>query len=191
MTQRRAEHKIDALFLKRHSSRAMSGEKILLSELMSLFEAARWAPSSYNNQPWRFIYAFRETPVWDKFFNLLVPANQSWAHRGGVLIVVISHNNFEYDNKPARTHSFDTGAALENFALQGTLMDVVVHGMEGFNYDKARTELNVPDDYTVEAMFVVGRPGKKEDLSPELQKHEELTTRKKVEELIFEGSFKK
>jgi nitroreductase len=78
-----------------------------------------------------------------------------------VLIVVISRKTFEYNNKPAPTHSFDGGAAWENFALQGSLMGLVVHGMQGFNYEKARQVLNVPADYQVEAMIAVGKPGRK------------------------------
>ncbi|MFA6066786.1 MAG: nitroreductase family protein [Candidatus Babeliaceae bacterium] len=191
MKDRVAEHSIDTIFIKRHSARAMSGEKITHDELMSLFEAARWAPSSYNNQPWQLVYAVRETPAWDNFFNVLVPANQSWAVNGAVLIMVASRNNFEFNNKPSRTHSFDTGAAMENLALQGSLMGLVVHGMEGFDYDKARQVAHLPDDYTVEAMFVVGRPGNITNLPIDLQTREELSDRKKIEEFIFEGIFNK
>lgn len=119
MKKRIAEHEILDLILNRWSPRAMSGETISDKELMSLFEAARWAPSSYNNQPWRFIYAKRGTEHWNTLFNLLVDANKEWANKAAVLIVVVSANNFVYNNKPSRTHSFDTGAAWENLALQG------------------------------------------------------------------------
>ena len=191
MNKRVAQYPINNIFLERHSPRAMSGEKLSEHELMSLFEAARWAPSSYNNQPWYFVYALRETPAWDHFFDLLVSFNQSWTSKGAVLILVVSKNNFAYNDQPSRTHSFDTGAAVENLALQGLMMGLVVHGMEGFDYDKARQVLRIPDDYTVEAMFVVGKPGSINDLSPELQKREELSDRKRIEEFVFEGTFKK
>ncbi len=189
MSIRTSRYKVNPLLIGRWSPRAMSGEKITEEQFMTIMEAARWAPSSYNNQPWRFIYAFRETPDWGKLFNLLVPANQVWVARGAVLILVISHNNFDYNNKPSRTHTFDTGAACENMALQAFDRGLVCHGMEGFNYDRARKDLNIPDDYTVEAMFVIGKPGKKEDLPLEMQKREQPSDRKKLEEILFKGKY--
>lgn len=188
MNQRKAEYPIDELFLKRWSPRAMSDEPVSKEELMTLFEAARWAPSSYNNQPWRFVYALKNTPHWDTLFNLLVDFNKSWCKNAGALVVVVSKKTFDHNSKPARTHSFDTGAAWENLALQGTLKGVVVHGMEGFDYDKAHKELKIPDDHTVEATFAVGKPGKKEDLPAEIQKMETPNDRKKITEFIFEGT---
>lgn len=187
---RRPEFPVTQLFLDRWSARAMSGEGISDTELMSLFEAARWAQSCYNNQPWRFVYAKRNTRAWDTLFNLMTPGNQSWAKNAAVLVVVLSHKLFDYDNSPSATHSFDTGAACENMALQGSINKLVVHGMAGFDYDRARKELMVPDDYAVEAMFAIGRPGKKEDLPPELAKREVPSDRKKVHEIVFEGVFK-
>jgi nitroreductase len=168
----------------------MSGVEIDPETLMSLFEAARWAPSSFNNQPWRFIYARRGTPHWEKFFDLLVDQNKSWAKNAGVLMVVVSKMTFDHNGKPARTHSFDAGAAWENLALQGTAMGLVVHAMQGFSYDRAKEELGVPDDHQVEAMIAVGRPGRKEDLPPELQEREVPSPRKSLEETVFEGTFK-
>lgn len=167
----------------------MSQESISHQELMSLFEAARWAPSCYNNQPWRFIYALRGTPAWQVFFDLLVPGNQRWAVNAAALIVVASYTLFDRTKKPSRTHSFDTGSAWENLALQATMMGLIAHGMEGFDYDKARTVLSIPDDYAVEAMIAIGRPGKKEELPPNLQAGEQPSGRKKLEEIIFEGRF--
>lgn len=189
MSERKPDYPIDQLFVNRWSPRAMSGEVISRDELMTLFEAARWAPSSYNNQPWRFIYGFRNTVHWDKLFNLLVPFNQSWVTNGAVLILVISHTIFDRDKKPSVTHSFDTGAAWENLALQGSLMNLVVHGMEGFDYAQARTAFSIPNDYVVEAILVIGRPGPKENLPKELQKREFPSERKKVAEFAFEGTF--
>jgi nitroreductase len=127
--KRHPDHKINAIFINRWSPRALSGELISHEELMSLFEAARWAPSSFNGQEWRFIYAKRDTPYWISFLNLLIPANQVWAQNAAVLMVIISRNTFEYNDKPARTHSFDAGAAWENLALQASVMGLVAHGM--------------------------------------------------------------
>lgn len=188
--ERKAQYKVANFIIDRWSPRAMSGQPISDDELMSLFEAARWAQSSFNNQPWRFIYAKRDTSSWDRFYNLLVPANQVWAKNAAVLIVVISHKVFEYNNKPSRTHSFDTGAACENLALQGYCNGLVVHGMEGFDYDRAKQELQIPDEYAVEAMFAVGRPGSIEVLPPELAQKEKPSDRKPVSELMYEGKFK-
>lgn len=189
-TNRKADHKILDLILNRWSPRAMSGESITDEELNCLFEAARWAPSSYNGQPWRFIYAKRDTPAWDPIYNLMVQFNKDWTKNAAVLIVIISRNNFMYNNKPSRTHSFDTGSAWENLALQGTFQGLVVHGMEGFDYNKAKEVLRIPDGYTVEAMCAIGRPGNKENLPAEMQKDEKPSDRKPITEFAFEGVFK-
>ena len=141
MKKRVSGYDIHQLILNRWSSRAMSGEKLTDQELMPLFEAARWAPSSYNAQLWRFIYAKRETEHWKNFLDLLIPFNQAWAKNAAVLIVVVSRKNFEYNNKPSVTHQFDAGAAWENLALEGYRRGLVVHGMEGFNYKTARKNL--------------------------------------------------
>ena len=103
---------------------------------------------------------------------------------------MLSRTTFEFDNKPAVTHSFDAGAAWQNLALQGSLHGLVIHGMQGFDYDKARTELAVPEEYTVEAMAAIGKRGKKEDLPAELQEREQPSDRKPVNDLIFEGRFR-
>jgi nitroreductase len=186
---RKPDHDVNPVFPRRWSPRALSGEEISDEELMTLFEAARWAPSSYNNQPWRFLYAKRNTPHWDRFFNLLSDYNRQWTKNAAVLIVVVSKNTFDHNGKPSRTHSFDTGAAWVSMALQGSMKGLVVHGMQGFDYDHAKEELHVPDGYTVEAMVAVGRPGRKEDLPENIQKGETPNSRKKVEEFAFEGSF--
>lgn len=189
MKGRKAQYPIEELILNRWSPRAMSGELLTHTELMSLFEAARWAPSSFNHQPWRFIYAEKGTPEWQIFYELLVPANQAWAKNSAVFILALSHHYFEYNNQFSRTHSLDTGAATENLAIQGHAMGLVVHGMEGFDYDRARTELGVPEEYTVEAMYAVGKSGLLSVLAPELQKREVPSDRLPVEELIFKGIF--
>jgi len=185
--KRTSNYPVSDLILNRWSPRAMSGEPITDDELMTLFEAARWAPSSYNNQPWRFVYAKRDTKHWNTLLGLLVEMNQAWAKHASTLVVMISKNDFEFNGEPARTHAFDTGAAWENLALQGTMMGLVVHGMEGFDYDKAREALGVPEGHTVEAMAAIGKPGKKEDLPPQLQEREAPSDRRPLEEIVFEG----
>ncbi len=187
MLERQATYPIESLLLNRWSPRAMSGQPLEHHEFMRLIEAARWAPSSYNSQPWRFIYARRDTPAWEKLFGLLVPQNQVWAARGAVLVVILSQKNFEYDGRPSRTHSLAAGSAWQNLALQGWAQGLAVRGIEGFDYERARLELNIPDDMDVELMCVVGKPGRVEALPVELQAMEVPSDRKPVEELVFEG----
>lgn len=188
-TSRQSGYPIQSLILNRWSPRALSGEAITDEQLLSLFEAARWAPSSYNNQPWRFIYAKRDTEHWERLFGLMGEFNQGWTHRASALVVVISKKTFDFNGTPCRTHSFDSGAAWQNLALEASAQGLVAHGMEGFDYDRAHTELNVPDEYQVEAMIAIGKPGNKEDLSPELQEREAPSDRRPLQEIIMEGHF--
>jgi nitroreductase len=167
----------------------MSGEEISREELMRLFEAARWAPSSFNAQQWRALYARRGTEYWQTFFDLLVDANKAWAKNAAVLVVFISRKNFDHNDERSVTHSYDCGAAWENFALQGFQQGLVVHGMQGFDYDRARKELRIPDDFQVEAMAAVGRPGPKELLPEKLQARETPNDRRKLSQSVFEGPF--
>ena len=188
---RTPEHEIDPLFVQRWSPRAMSGESLDEAELMRLFEAARWAPSCFNEQPWRFLYARRDDEHWSKFFELMVEGNQGWAKRAAALVVVVSYTKFSHNGKPDRFHSFDTGAAWENLALQATLRGLVVHGMGGFDADGARRILEIPEEYAVEAMIAIGRPGKKEDLPEALQQREQPSDRKPLSELVMNGKFRR
>jgi nitroreductase len=135
---RKADFPIQPMLLDRWSPRAMSGEGISRDELIRLLEAALWAPSSFNGQQWRALYAHRDTEHWQTFFDLLGAGNKVWARNAGVLVVFISRTIFEHNHKPSVTHSFDAGAAWENFALQGFQQNLVVHGMQGFDYDRAR-----------------------------------------------------
>jgi nitroreductase len=187
--KRKTDYPIDNLFLDRWSPRAMSGEPISQQELLTLFEAARWAPSSYNNQPWRFLYAHRDTEHWQTFFDLLVEFNQSWTGNAAVLVVFISRTHFDFNGEFSVTHSFDTGAAWENFVLQGWLKGLVVHGMQGFDYERARTALNIPEGFRVEAMAAVGKPAGPDTLTEDLLEKEAPSDRRKLEESICEGPF--
>jgi nitroreductase len=186
---RKADHPIDKLFLDRWSPRAMTGEKISRADLQLLFEAARWAPSSYNNQPWRILFAQRDTEHWELFFDLLVESNQVWAKNAAALILFISKTTFDYNGKPSITHTYDTGAAWENFALQGWLKGFVVHGMQGFDYERARTSLNIPEGFQVEAMAAVGIPASPDVLSEKQRRMESPSDRRKLEQTICEGPF--
>jgi nitroreductase len=187
---RKFDYPIDPLLQNRWSPRSMTGEEMSVQELMPLFEAARWAPSSYNNQPWRFLYARRNTPSWDLFFDLMIDFNKGWTKNAAALVVVISHTTFEKNNKPSVTHSYDTGSAWMSLALEGASRGYVVHGMEGFDYEKARKVLEIPKDYQVEAMAAIGKRAPKEKLPPELQERETPTPRKPLSEIVIEGKFK-
>ena len=186
--KRQPNHPIDRIFVDRWSPRAMSGEEVSNEELLTLFEAARWAPSSMNNQPWRVLYATRTSSHWPLFFDLLVDSNKVWCANAAALLVVISKTTFE-SGKPCRTHSYDSGAAWMSLALQGSLLGLVVHGMQGFDYDRARTVLNIPDEYQLEAMAAIGRPGRIDDLPEPLRLRETPNERRTLAQSICEGPF--
>ncbi|MGA3180469.1 MAG: nitroreductase family protein [Verrucomicrobiota bacterium] len=189
-TSRKADHAIHKVFLDLWSPRAFSGDEISQEDLMRLFEAARWAPSCYNHQPCRILYARRQTKPWTLFLNLLVEANKVWAKEAAALLVFVSKTTLDRDGKPSRTYAFDTGAAWENLALQACLMGLITHEMQGFDYARAKTDLGVPDGYEVQAMVAVGKQGRKENLPPELREREAPTDRRKLAETVFEGRFK-
>lgn len=179
---------VDRIFIERWSARAMSGQPIDNVQLWSLFEAARWAPSSYNEQPWRFLYAHRGSPEWNVFFDLLVPFNQSWCKNAAVLMVIISDTRSSQGGTNSCA-SFDTGAAWQNLALQGSMMGLVVHGMGGFNHQKAREVLNIPDHCTVEAMVAIGMPGSIDELPEYMQTMEKPSDRKPIKQMVAEGTY--
>jgi len=188
---RHADSNIQPLFIERWSPRAMTGEQISDAELKRLFEAARWAPSSFNEQPWRFLYAKREMPQWTSFFSLLVEMNQAWAKNASVLLVIVSKKTFTKNEKPNRVHSFDAGAAWENLALQATAMDWAAHGMAGFDYERAHKDLGIPDDYQVEAMAAIGKTAEPSVLPEQLAKNEwPPSLRKPISEFVTEGKWK-
>ena len=166
----------------------MSGEALTHGELFTLFEAARWAPSSGNSQPWRFVYALAGTPDFRRFFDLLASGNQPWCAKAGALVVVASRQQ-RADGMPLRTHSFDTGAAWVSLALQGTIMGLVVHGMEGFDYARAAEVIALPAGHSVEAMIAMGKPGRREHLPEPYGSREEPSGREPVTRWAFAGRF--
>ena len=183
------EYDVDPLFVNRWSPYAMTGEPLPEEEILPLFEAARWAPSAYNNQHWRFVYATREDDEWETFVDLLAEGNRAWATDAAVLGVIVSKTTFDHNGEPAPTHSFDTGAAWQNLALEGARRGLAVHGMAGFDYERAAEELEVPDEFAVEAMFAVGERAPPETLPEELQERERPSDRKPVDELAHRGRF--
>jgi nitroreductase len=184
---RKPQHEIEDLFIERWSPRSMSGEKIEKKELMKLFEAARWAPSAYNSQPWKFIYVTPDSEKWDDFFSCLIEFNQQWVKNAGTLMILASRKNFEHNNKPSPTHSFDTGSAWQNLALQGSKLGLVVHGMSGIDFEKAKQVAELDENHEVMAMAAVGKPDSKEKLPESMQDKEFPSDRKKIEEFVFEN----
>ena len=186
---RKPDYPIEAIFYRRWSPRALSGEPITDDELFTIFEAARWAPSTYNEQEWRFLYARRDTKEWPSFFELLTEGNQSWCQRAAVLTVVLARKTFKRNGKPNPVHLFDVGSAWQNVALQATAMGIVSHGMAGFDFAKARTALHVPEVFDVAAMFALGRPGDPEQLPPNYRSLEIPNQRRPIRESMCEGTF--
>jgi nitroreductase len=186
---RKSSYHIQPELLSRVSSRAFSDERLTDDELMALFEAARWAPSSYNGQPWRFVYARRGDKEWETLFNALVEFNQSWCKNADTLVVAISRNSFERNNKPAHTSRFDTGAAWMSLALEAHARNIVAHGMEGFDYDAIKKQLQIPDSFTVEAMIAIGKKGNPDSLPENLRSQETPSTRKPLSDIVSRGKF--
>jgi nitroreductase len=188
---RQSTYEINPLILNRWSPRSMTGEELDEDTMMSLFEAARWAPSSYNNQPWRFIYAKRNTRYWNILFNLLAEPNKAWTKNAALLVVVVSRKNFEHSEKYSITHQYDSGSAWQNLALEASSRGLVAHGMQGFDYEKSRVDLEIPDNFDVMSMVAIGKKGAKENLPSELQNKEFPNNRKPLNEIVMEGTFRK
>lgn len=186
---RTPDHEVQSYLINRWSPRSMTGESMSEEELAPLFEAARWSPSSYNAQPWKFLYAHRNTPEWDLFYNLMVEFNQMWTKNASVLLVVLSKKTSD-NGHSNRTHSFDTGAAWMSIALEGSARGLVVHGMSGFDYEKAQKTLEIPEDYQVEAMIAVGKRAPKEALPKAIQEREFPSDRKPISSFTSQGKFK-
>lgn len=193
VNSRSAEHSIDPLFLERWSPRAFTDEVISEAEIKALFEAARWAPSSYNSQPWRFVYARRGTAHWQTLLGLLNEFNQSWAKNAAALVVIVSKETMAVPGKteevPSHSHSFDAGAAWANLALQAVRLGWQAHGMVGFDHQRALSELKVPAGYRVEAAVAIGKPGDKAQLPEGLQAREVPSQRNPISTTVFEGAF--
>jgi len=182
-----AHPEVHDLIRHRWSPRAFSSKEVTPSDLAILLDAARWAASSYNEQPWRFIVATKRDPAaFQKLLGLLVPFNQSWAKSAPVLILMAAKKTFSHNHEPNAYALHDTGAALATMALQAAAMGLHVHGMAGFDHEKARTELNIPEDYELGAFAAVGYLGTPDQL-PEGPKQQELAPRgrKSLSEIAF------
>jgi len=185
---REAEHAIEPAFLNRWSPRAFSPEPVDDETLMRVFEAARWAASSYNEQPWRFLLARSEEDR-ATFLDFLTPSNQAWAKNAPVLVLIVSKKTFSHNGQPNAVFAFDAGTCSGYLTLQASLCGLIAHGMAGFDRDKARAALNIPDDFDPMAVFAIGKRGDKNALPPAAQEREVPSNRRPVRESIMEGGF--
>nr|WP_321986686.1 nitroreductase family protein [uncultured Lichenicoccus sp.] len=194
MPDRVADYPIESVFLERWSPRAFTGEAIPEAELFSLFEAARWAPSAYNSQPWRFLYARRDTPQWQPFLEILIEFNRSWVKNAAALVFLISKSTMLPPGKdrevPSHSHSFDAGAAWGAFGLQAVKSGWATHGMVGLDFEKAFADLGLVEGWRVEAAIAIGRRGDKSILPEALQARETPSPRLPVKVIAMEGRFR-
>jgi nitroreductase len=181
---------IHELLKMRWSPRAFDERPVEADKLLSLFEAARWAPSSNNGQPWRFLVATKENKAeYDRLFNCLVEGNQKWAHRASVLLLSVAKLQFE-DGSPNRHALHDTGMAAENLVIQATALGLVAHQMAGFLIDQARADCQIPEGYEPVAMIAVGYPGDPALLSDRLRAREtQPRVRKPVTEFVYSATW--
>ncbi len=157
--ERQADFPIEGMFLARWSPRHMTGEALPLEALMTMLEAARWAPSSGNGQPWRFAYALAGTADFARFLGFLSAGNQGWASRAGALMFLASQTVREKNGAlaPNRGHAFDAGAAWMSLALQASALGWHAHAMGGVDFARATSGLDVPATYQLQVAIAVGR----------------------------------
>ena len=173
------DHPIHDLLRRRWSPRAFSERMVEPEILRSLFEAARWAPSSNNEQPWHFIVGTKaEVTAYDRLFQCLKEGNKKWAFRAPVLMLSVARLNFEDEGIPNRHALHDTGMAAFSLTMQATALGLVVHQMAGFEIDKARTDLEIPSEFEPVAMIAVGYPGDPSEL-PDYLRERELKPRER------------
>ncbi|MGE4305135.1 MAG: nitroreductase family protein [Novosphingobium sp.] len=187
------DHPIEQLFIDRWSPRSFADEPVADEVLASAFEAARWAPSAHNGQPWRFVVARRGDAAWGDFLSFLMPFNRDWAEHASALIAIISAQTIERRGERSAngSHSFDAGAAWANFAHQALLLGWHTHGIGGFDRESARRLLQVPDDHALEAVVALGRRGPAEALREDLRHRETPNERDPVTSFVFAGRFGK
>jgi nitroreductase len=175
------------LIRKRWSPRSFEDRPVSDEDLKSLLEAARWAASSNNEQPWRFFVARRtDRAEFEKLLGLLVPGNQAWANKAPVLMIMAARKTFARNGSPNRYGLHDAGQAFAQLALQAVALGLHVHGMAGFDRERAVIELNVPEDYEMGAALAVGYAGSPDQL-PEKYREIEVSRRqrKPLDEIVF------
>ncbi len=177
---------VDENILRRWSPRAFADRDVSTDDLKKIFEAARWAASSYNEQPWRFLIGHRGDAAYEKIFAALVEFNQSWAKSAPVLILSVAKKNFTQNGHPNPYNIHDTGAATAYLSLQATELGLHTHSMAGFDKEKARALFNIPSDYDIGAVTALGYLGDPDTLSEHARQIElSPRTRKPLSEIVF------
>jgi nitroreductase len=181
--------KIHRLIEERKSIRAFADKEIADDVLLKLFEAARWAPSSMNDQPWRFIVAKKNSDSFYKLLGTLNESNQVWAKNGAALILVVTKK--DHSNGSSNKYAWhDAGLAIGNLTLQATAENVYLHQMGGFNTQVAMERFHVPDDYDAVTVIVLGYPGDPEELPKRLKERElKQRERKPLDSFVFSERF--
>ncbi|MFP5264376.1 MAG: nitroreductase family protein [Blastocatellia bacterium] len=187
-----ADRPIDRVMARRWSPRLFGDGAVGREKIMTLLEAVRWAPSCFNEQPWRFLVFDESDPVaFERARACLVEGN-AWALKAPVLLMSAARDNFAKNEKHNRTAQHDVGLATENLLLQAVEVGLVAHAMAGFDVERARREFNIPDGFTVLAMIAVGNPyrGKLEDLDEKTRARELAPRdRKPIGEVAFAGTW--
>ncbi|HZG85775.1 nitroreductase family protein [Paenibacillus sp.] len=187
-TLRQPAYDIDPVFIQRWSPRSFANKDVPEETLFSLFEAARWAPSANNMQPWRFIVARTKEDL-ETFHSFILPGNLAWCQNAPALAVLASATTTERGDN--RAHAFDAGTAWGYLALEATRQGLVTHAMGGFDREKARAALGLPDDVEPQIVIAIGYRGEKEALPENLQEREQPNGRRPLNETVFEGGFGK
>ncbi len=181
------EHPIHDLLRRRWSPRAFAARPVEAEKLRSLLEAARWAPSSFNEQPWSFIVATKDDlPAYERLLSCLVEGNAQWARNAPALMLSVAKLQFDRDGKPNRHAFHDVGLAVENLVIQATSMGLFAHQMAGFDAQKARELFNIPQGYEPCAAMALGYAGSADSLPERLQALEQAPRRRKpLREFVF------
>ncbi|HJZ82403.1 MAG TPA: nitroreductase family protein [Pyrinomonadaceae bacterium] len=184
-----ADYPIHDLLRRRWSPRAFADQAVEPEKLRSLFEAARWAPSSFNEQPWAFVVATKENPEdHGLLLSCLIEGNQRWAQRAPVLVVSVAKLNFEKTGDPNRHAFHDVGLATGNLLVQATALGLVVHQMAGFFPERVRELYRVPEGFEPATAIAIGYPAEAASL-PESLRERELAPRKRksIGSFVFQG----
>lgn len=173
--------------LHRWSPRAFDGREVSAADLRKIFEAARWAPSSNNEQPWSFIVGLRGTETHKKIAASLVSFNQMWAPKAPVLILGVANTKFSRNGKPNYYASYDLGAATMLITLQAQELGLATHQMGGFDHEAARGALGIPEDYALGSVMALGYMGEPATLENERLIEQEVAprTRKQLDETVL------
>ncbi|MCW8908867.1 MAG: nitroreductase family protein [Sedimenticola sp.] len=191
--QREPGHPVDPIFIQRWSPRAFQPTTLPREHLQTILEAARWAPSAYNIQPWRFIYSLRGDEHWSVFLDLLDPFNRDWACNASALVFIVSDTLVPSPDgtaeRPSQTHSFDTGAAWAQLALQATALGYQAHAMAGILFQEATRRLSIPERYQVQIAVAIGSQASPATLPGALRERERPSSRLPLETISFGGEF--